>query len=157
MSATFCFICASTHSDIGISCKNPICMAPCFGTCLHVAECQWPAPPQPLPVEVPQAQQPQITIDSSLQEAFESWLASTEFVKTTSEPGILWTEFESFARERLVQVDQNKNYLQVVTKGDKMSLLDLDKERLFRNQDGKYVLMDGKRRLKIAKVAVLEG
>jgi hypothetical protein len=158
MSDNFCLVCARTHSQVGETCSNPICMGACKNLCVRGVGCHWAPEVQPKAVvDVPAPAAVQLALDSSLKDAFEAWLASTEGLKVLLDPGILYQEFEEYAQERLVAVDQAKNYLQVVHKGDKMSLQQLDKERLYRNQNGKYVLMEGKRRVRVGSVAVMEG
>jgi hypothetical protein len=158
VSRAFCSICGGSHDEAGVVCTNPICSA-CKRYCVRGVGCKWEVEIASEPVLVA----PQVmaaaenAISHTLEEAFESWLASSELIKTNEQPGIIWKEFELFAKEKLSPVDPNKNYLQVVSKGDKMNLLDIDKEKLYRNQDGRYILLDGKKRIRIGKVAVLEG
>lgn len=158
----WCAFCGGTHELTNEVCK--FCNL-CWRLCIREADCRWKDETRNYEKEAAQSQQVDVNkvVESvalaNAQEAFECWLASSDKIEINQGETVegLWKEFELFAREVLQPVDGKKQYLQIASEGGKVKSFDfLDAGLLFKNQDGDYIVVDGKKRVRIGKqVAVI--
>lgn len=139
----------------------------CWLFCEHTPFCRWPegekSEPQPVieqpkpavevPTTVPGITKTARIADLNLKDAFESWLASTQLVTTVPDTEMAWQEFETFVSEILTPVDKTKRYLLVEVGDDDefKNLKFLKAEKLYINQLGDYVQVEGKKRVRLGK------
>lgn len=157
--ARYCKMCSSEHEYFGELC--PQCGL-CFKLCVRADDkCKWFDPPSYV-TQIPLAEKhadgdekvANLPIYENLKGAFESWIASSDILGGLANPERLWIEFETFAKEVLTLVDSEKNYLQINAESGKFKILDAQK--LYRNQDNEYVILEDKKRIRIGKtVAVM--
>lgn len=157
---TLCGYCGSRHdyvnpykADEPILCKH--CQT-CFKYCQHTELCNWPDPNiQTVKAVIPVNKASEV-VTTNLKEAFESWFTSSE-LRTTTDVEAAWKDFNLYASEILTPVDVNKKYLHLQWKDGKVKEIDLlDANKLHTNQTGEYVVVDGKKRVRIGKdVAVM--
>jgi hypothetical protein len=156
----FCGFCGGRHEYMnGLQDLEPIlcgfCHA-CWRYCQHNPQCSWPE--QPKQATEKQAVNTQKVAENlaihTLREAFEAWYLSSGY---EGDVDGAWAEFEMFAKEQLTLVPQDARYLQIRFDAGKVKEFELlDAANLYKNQDGSYVVVDGKKRRRIGKdVAVM--
>lgn len=165
----YCPACGGTHEDMGTLCSNVHCGL-CFRLCIRESACTWKDETRNYIAEkaadaelMKQANAPTVSSIlenvalNNLKEAFVCWYASTNDDVDDAVGEALWKEFELFAREILTPVDAGKQYLIVKRdENNKPEIEFLDGSNLFKNQDGEYVQVQGKKRVRIGKnVAVM--
>lgn len=163
--AHFCDMCSCEHEFTKELC--PRC-GMCFKLCVRADEqCKWFDPPTyttPIPSSPDAAdvivQANELPAYESLKGAFESWLLSSgleqgheQSICTDEHVAFFWKDFETFAREVLTPVDSEKIYLQIDSEHGIFKTLDAKK--LYRNQDGDYVILEDKRRIRIGRLVAV--
>lgn len=160
--AHFCEMCSSEHEYLGKVCSR---CGMCYKTCIRVDEgCEWftsSSQTNSIPSKIVGADgtvQPSLPAYENLKGAFESWLVSSKFLNHNDSDPVkmetVWKEFELFATEVLTPVDPERLYLQIDVDSGKFKTL--EPRSLYRNQNGDYVLLQDKKRVRIGKsVAVM--
>ena len=153
--ARVCEWCGMLHDFIGKVCQNPDCNS-CYQYCIRTENCTWKNQPVAVVKSAPKVDV-NFSISQNLKEAFCSWLISTDLIEAKPDTEEAFKEFELYVRESLDPVDTDKTYLKIITGSDgKGSFEILDASKLFKNQDGQYILVDGNKRTRIGrKVAVM--
>jgi hypothetical protein len=165
-----CEACGAIHDF-----KQQICpqCKLCFAYCVRDVGCKWFVPRTPAEVKalenlnhsnVAPASEPAKVVEvatalvanHNVKEAFECWVASSGNVTLKCSVDNAFEEFESFSREILHPIDVNKQYFKLdEVKGD-IRFSRLETQNLRRNQNGEYVVVEGRKRTRIGKnVAVL--
>jgi hypothetical protein len=95
--------------------------------------------------------------NNSIEEAFESWLASSSNVTINCSVDAAYAELEIYLKEILTPMDKERTYFEVqVDETGEIKFKQLESDKLNKNEDGEYVIVNGRKRTRIGKkVAIL--
>jgi len=152
-----CEPCGGYHAFNGEVCS--VCNL-CFAYCVRDVGCKWYNGEMPSPQAQPKQSveaRVEMVSNNSIEEAFESWLASSSNVTINCSVDAAYAELEIYLKKILTPMDKERTYFEVqVDETGEIKFKQLESDKLNKNEDGEYVIVNGRKRTRIGKkVAIL--